>query len=124
LIRKNLPAGYVEGFDFGMIVYHVPLKIVPRTYNGKPLMYVALGAQKNFLALYMMGVYSDPKQSTYIKQAFAKAGLKLNMGKSCIRFTKIEQLPLPAIARLIRWTPMTRLIALHQHYHGKKKSSV
>lgn len=121
LIKKNLPAGYVEGFDYGMIVYFVPLKTQPETYNGKPLMYAALGAQKHFLALYLMGVYGDPKQTAYIKQAFAKAGLKLNMGKSCIRFTAIEQLPLPAITRLIRWTPMRRLIALHQKIHRKKK---
>jgi hypothetical protein len=121
LIKKNLPTGYQEVLLSGMICYVVPLRVEPNTYNGQPLYYIGLAAQKHFYALYLMGVYGDPKQSAYIKKAFATAGLKLNMGKSCIRFTTIEQLPLPAIARLIRWTPMRRLIDLHQTIHRKKK---
>jgi hypothetical protein len=121
LIKKNLPTGYQEVLLSGMICYVVPLRVEPYTYNGQPLYYIGLAAQKHFLALYLMGVYGDPKQSAYIKKEFTKAGLKLNMGKSCLRFTKIENLPLPAIARVVRWTPMPRLIAIHQKIHRKKK---
>ena len=62
LIRRNVPKGYQESIAFGQIAYAVPLEKYPKTYNGQPLMYLALAAQKNYYALYLLGPYGDPKQ--------------------------------------------------------------
>ena len=114
LIRKNLPRGYEEKMGFGMISYQIPLKRYPDTYNGQPLCYIGLAAQKNHLALYLMGVYGDPKQAAALKDAFAKAGKKLDMGKSCVRFKKADDLPLEAIGKIVAGTPPEAMIALYE----------
>lgn len=92
-ILAKLPKGYVETMDWGMISYQIPLERFPDTYNGRPLTYMALAAQKHNYALYTTCVSSDPKVSAWLRGAFAKAGKKLDMGKSCIRFRKLEDLP-------------------------------
>jgi len=101
LIVKNLPKGYRESINFGMISYEIPLEKFPNTYNGLPLMYMALAAQKNHNALYLMCVYGSPKQAQWLKEEFKKAGKKLNMGKSCLRFKTLNDLPLDAIAKVV-----------------------
>jgi uncharacterized protein YdhG (YjbR/CyaY superfamily) len=111
LIKKNLPKGYQEVVDWGMITYQIPLKTYPDTYNGKPLCYIALAAQKNHNALYVMGPYGDPGQRKFLEESFEKAGKKLDMGKSCIRFKTIDDLPLPAVAKVVASTPPEALIA-------------
>ena len=120
LVRKNLPKGYVESMSSGMLSWEIPLKTYPNTYNGKPLAYLALAAQKNGYSLYMMGAYADPKQVEEMKQAFAKAGKKLDMGKSCVRFKKPEDLELSAIARAIASTPPDRYIELYEAARSEK----
>jgi hypothetical protein len=105
VVVKNLPRGYRESMGFGMITYDVPLERYPNTYNGQPLCYAALAAQKNHYALYLMTVYGDPKQEKALKSAFEKAGKKLDMGKSCVRFKKLEDLPLAAIGKVIASVP-------------------
>src|SRR5687768_12214248 len=86
MIRKHLPKGYEERMNFGMIAYQIPLKTLPDTYNGQPLCYAGLAAQKNFNTLYLMVPYGDTKQRAALENAFKKAGKKLDMGKSCIHF--------------------------------------
>jgi hypothetical protein len=98
VILRNLPAGYEEGMNWGMISYEIPLERYPRTYNGQPLSYVALSAQKRYYALYLMGCYGKAEA---IEAAFAREGKKLDMGKSCVRFRTVEDLPLGVIADLI-----------------------
>ncbi len=120
-VNQAMPAGYEEGMLSGMIVWHVPLKRCPDTYNRQPLPYVGLAAQKNNYALYLMGVYGDAKQEKALKAAYADLGRKPDMGKCCVRFTALEHLPLDAIATLIAGMGVEALIAMHDTLHPKKK---
>ena len=104
LILRNLPEGYQETINWGMLSYEVPLETYPDTYNKKPLSYVGLAAQKNYNSLYLMSVYQDPADYQELIKAFDGMGVKPNMGKSCIRFKKLDQIPLEKIARLIAKT--------------------
>ena len=114
VIRKHLPKGYVETMNWGMIAYEVPLSRYPDTYNGQPLMYLALAAQKNNYALYLTCVNSDKARESELRQAFLDAGKKQDMGKSCVHFRKIDDLPLPAIGRIIASTPVDAFIARYE----------
>ena len=120
VVKKHLPKGYKEAVSSGMIVYCVPLEKYPDTYNQQPLCYVALAAQKNHNALYLMGAYSDPKQEKKLKDGFKKAGKKLDMGKSCLRFKKVEDLPLDVIGDVVAAMPPEQLIAIHEKVRTKK----
>lgn len=104
LILRNLPEGYQETINWGMLSYEVPLETYPDTYNKKPLSYVGLAAQKNYNSLYLMSVFQDPADYQELMEAFARMGVKPDMGKSCIRFKKLDRIPLEKIARLIAKT--------------------
>jgi hypothetical protein len=95
-----------------MLCYQIPLDRYPDTYNGQPLGYVALASQKNYCALYLMGAYMDPAQTAALKDAFKKAGKKMDMGKSCLRFRKPDDLPLDAVAKVIAAMPPEKFIAM------------
>jgi len=114
VIRKHLPKGYVETMNWGMIAYEVPLSRYPDTYNGQPLAYVALAAQKNNYSLYLNCTYSDTSREAEVRRAFADAGKKLDMGKSCVRFRKLDDLPLPAIGRIVASTPVDEFIKRYE----------
>lgn len=101
LILAHLPAGYQESMNWGMISYEIPLTTYPKTYNGQPLSYAALAAQKRYYSLYLMAVYQDAELLTALKETFRKAGKKLDMGKSCVRFRQLDELPLDAIGKFI-----------------------
>ena len=111
LINQHLPSGYQETYNWGMITYEVPLERYPNTYNGQPLSYLALAAQKNYFALYMLGAYSDTGQRKALEQAFAESGKKMDMGKSCLRFRRLDDLPLPALGEVIASTPVDAFIS-------------
>src|SRR5439155_6687617 len=95
----------------GMIMYCIPLERFLNTYNGQPLLYVALAAQKNYCALYLMGPHMDTEQLAGLRAAFREAGKKLDMGKSCVRFRKLEDLPLEAIGQVIARMPVKNYLA-------------
>jgi hypothetical protein len=114
LIRANLPAGFKEMIGYGMICYSVPLKTYPATYNGQPLCYAALASQKNYCSLYLTGVYSDPVQRRALEAAFKNAGKKLDMGKSCIRFKTVDDLPLEAIGLLVGSVSLESFVATYE----------
>ena len=114
VIRRNLPEGYGESMNWGMISYGVPLERYPSTYNKQPLCYVGLAAQKNYNALYLMRVYGDKAQEKRLRDAFKKAGKKLDMGKSCVRFKKAEDLPLDTIGEIVASTPVDKWIAVYE----------
>jgi len=114
LIVRHLPKGYEERVNWGMITYELPLERFPDTYNKQPLCYLALAAQKNYNALYMMGVYADKEQSRWLREEFKKEGKKLDIGKSCLRFRALDDLPLDAIGRIIASTPPKKMIALYE----------
>lgn len=120
VVLRNLPDGFTEAVSGGMITYCIPLERFPNTYNKQPLGYVALASQKNHIALYMMGAYGDPAEAKRIEEGFARAGKKLDMGKSCIRFRKLDDLPLDVIGESVSRTPPEKLIALHDAAHPPK----
>ena len=97
-VNAAIPPGYVERMAWGMISWEVPLAVSGPTYNGQPLVYAALAAQKNHNALYLNGVYASEERSTRLHEAFAAAGRKLDIGKSCIRFRRADDLALDAVA--------------------------
>jgi uncharacterized protein YdhG (YjbR/CyaY superfamily) len=101
VLRKNVPKGVVETMNWGMISYEIPLKRYPETYNGHPLTYAGLASQKNACSLYLMTVYMDPALERRLREAFQAAGLKLDMGKSCVRFRKADDLPLEEIGAIV-----------------------
>lgn len=119
-VLHHLPEGYRESMAYGMIGYSVPLERYPVTYNGQPLSFAALAAQKNYYALYLTCVYGSPQRERELREAFAAAGKKLDMGKSCIRFKSADDLPLDAIGRIIASTPPEALIAQHEAVHGRR----
>ncbi len=119
VILENLPDGYVESMNWGMITYEIPLEDHPDTYNGQPLAYAGLAAQKNYNALYLMGVYGDPRKEARLREGFERAGLKLNMGKSCVRFHKLKDLPLDVIGEIIASLPPQELIAIYEKHRKK-----
>lgn len=116
VVLRNLPAGYRESMSYGMIGYGIPLERYPDTYNGQPLAYAALAAQKNYYSLYLMNVYAEEGERA-LRNAFAAAGKKLDMGKSCIRFRRLDDLPLEVIGRIIAATPPEAYIA---HYEASR----
>ena len=103
-INQNLPNGFVETMQYGMISYVVPHSIYPKGYHCKPtdaLPFLSIASQKNFIAIYHMGIYSDPILLNWFQQAYAKVcTAKLDMGKSCIRFKKLDQIPFSLIGEL------------------------
>jgi hypothetical protein len=97
VILRNLPEGYEEG----MIGYYVPLSRYPDTYNGQPLAYAGVASQKNYMSIYLMGVYSSEATEQWFREEYKKSGKKLNMGKSCVRFKKLEDLPIDLIGEAV-----------------------
>ena len=101
LVLDHLPAGVEETMNWGMICYEIPLERYPETYNGKPLMYAGLAAQKHHYALYLHSVYSSEEVEQALRDAYADAGKKLDVGKSCVRFKRLDQLVPDALADAI-----------------------
>ena len=121
VILKNLDKGYEEGMLWGMIAWTIPLERFPDTYNKQPLAYVALAAQKNSYSLYLMGVYADKQQEATLNAAYEALGKKPDMGKSCVRFKAVEDLPLGAIASLVAGIGIDDYIAMQEKIRPKKK---
>ena len=100
-IVENLPDGYDEVMNWGMITYEVPLETYPNTYNGKPLMYAALASQKNHMSVYLTGYYMSPNVRDKFEKAYKNSGKRFDAGKSCIRFKKVDDLPLELLGKTI-----------------------
>jgi len=114
VILANLPDGYVETMNWGMITYEVPLERYPDTYNRQPLGYAALASQKRHMSLYLMGAYADPAAREWLERAYAERGKKLDMGKSCLRFKRLDDLPLDVIGTLVARTPVDEFLRLYE----------
>jgi len=120
VILKNLDPSCEEGMQYGMIGYYVPHRVYPKGYHvdpKQPLPFAALASQKNYMSLYMMSVYCgcvddtpENRHAQWFRDAWEKTGKKLDMGKSCIRFKKIEDLPLDVIGDAIRRIPASMYI--------------
>ena len=118
VIRKNLPKGYEEVINWGMICYQIPLERYRDTHNGQPLCYAALASQKHHMAVYLMCVYGGKEIAAWFREEFRKAGKKLDMGKSCVRFKKLEDLPLNVIGKAVKKVSPKAYIA---HYEAARK---
>ncbi len=116
-ILKNLPRGYAEGMQCGMIGYFVPHSVYPPGYHcdpKQPLPFGGLASQKNHMAIYLMCVYSDPELEAWFREAWAKTGKKLDMGKSCVRFKKLDDVALNVIGQVIRRVPVKKFIEFYE----------
>ena len=114
VILANLPKGYEECMSCGMIGYVVPHSIYPAGYHCDPrlpLGYANLGSQKNHMSLHLMTVYGDPAMEQWFRKAWQATGKKLDMGKACVRFKKLEDVPLEVIGQIIARVPVKAYIA-------------
>jgi len=122
VILQNLPDGYEEAMNWGMIAYEVPLSTYPDTYNGQPLAYAALASQKNHMAVYLTGIYMDEEARAKFEADYRATGKRFDVGKSCVRFRKLDDLPLPVIAEAIRYLPADEYVARVRAVHSPRKA--
>lgn len=121
VIKKNIPKGYEEIIQYGMISYVVPLTRYPDGYLNKkdvPLPFLSLAAQKHHLALYLMNLYGDPALERWFRAAWAKSGKKLDLGKSCLRFSSAEDLALDVVGEAVARTPVDAYV---ERYEAARK---
>ncbi len=118
VIKKNLPKGFKEGIGYGMMGYSVPHSLYPPGYHCNPkdpLPFMGIASQKNFIAVYHMGVYADPKLLKWFVTEHAKvSGKKLDMGKSCMRYKKPEDIPYDLIGQLASKITPQEWIAIYE----------
>ena len=122
IILKNLPEGYEEVMNWGMITYQVPLETYPDTYNRKPLMYAAMASQKKHMAVYLTGIYMDDKARREFEAAYRATGKRYDVGKSCVRFRKLEDLPLELIGESIALFGVTEFVERVKEARSVRKS--
>ena len=121
VILDNLPDGYEEAMNWGMITYQIPLSTYPGTYNGQPLMYGALASQKNHMAVYLSNIYADEKTAKWFEKTYQDSGKPMDIGKSCVRFKNLADLPLDLIAKTIALHKPADFIKIYEA--AKQKSS-
>lgn len=121
VVRRNLPAGYQEGMQYGMIGWFVPLERFPETYNGQPLGLAAIAGQKDYVSLYLNNVYGDPETERWFREAYAEAGKPLDMGKSCVRFRRLNDVPLDVIGAVIARTTVDAFVARYEAVRGSSR---
>ena len=122
VIKANLPSGMVERMNWGMITYEVPLRVCPNTYNGQPLAYAALASQKQYMSVYLMGIYGDDRLRTQFEEAYRASGKRMDIGKSCILFRSLADLPLDVIGAAIGEMNMADFVALHDQAASLRRS--
>ena len=110
--------GFEEVMLYGMISWVVPLERYPKTYNGEPLTIASLASQKNYMALYLHCAYVDEGLHDRFVERWAQSGLKLDMGKSCVRFRSLEHVALDAVGDAIAQTSAERHIAAYERGRG------
>ena len=123
IILENLPKGYEEGMQYGMIGYFVPHSVYPPGYHcdpKQPLPFAGLASQKNHISIYLMCIYSDRKHEAWFREAWAKTGKKLDMGKSCVRFKKIDDVLLKVIGQAVKRVSTKKFI---EHYESAVKGA-
>jgi uncharacterized protein YdhG (YjbR/CyaY superfamily) len=124
-IKTNLPAGFQECLSYGMIGYVVPHTLYPAGYHCDPklpLPFLSVAAQKNFIAIYHMGIYSNPELYNWFTEEYEKLGLKkLDIGKSCMRFKKTDDIPFELIGLLVSKMNPTDWITQYEAAFKKSK---
>ena len=124
VILSNLPEGFKEQLSYGMIGFVVPLSRYPEGYHakkGEPLPFLALASQKNYVALYHMGLYGDPKlEAWFVKEYAEQVPTKLDMGKSCIRLKNPDHIPYDLIAELVQQMSVDEYIDIYEKSINRK----
>jgi hypothetical protein len=123
VVNRNLPLGYAEGMAYGMIAWWVPLETFPDTYNGQPLGLAGLASQKNYMSLYLNTVYGSRDEEAWFKDRYAASGKKLNMGKSCLRFRRLDEVPLDVIGETIARADLDRTLAQYAEARGSSRKT-
>lgn len=121
-VNKHIPRGYDECLVWGTIGWTIPMSRYPDTHNKQPICYVAVSSQKNYCSLYLMGAFWSPSQLEQLKAAFKTEGKKLNMGKCCVHFETPDDLPLPAIGKLIAEISSEKWIEMYEQTRLMTKS--
>jgi hypothetical protein len=129
VVNANVDANVEEGMSYGMIGWYIPHRIYPQGYHcdpKQPLPYAGLASQKNYISLYLMWTYGDSEAETWLREQWQKAGLKLDMGKCCIRFKSIDDVPLDIVAKAVQRMPAKKFLAYYESMldsrTGKPKS--
>ncbi len=125
IIKKNLPKGFEECMSYGMIGFVIPHKIYPDGYHctpNLPLPFMNIASQKNFVAMYHMGLYGDSKLKTWFEEEYKKAvPTKMDMGKGCTRFKKMEHIPFKLIGELAKKITVKDYIDMYETNWKKSK---
>lgn len=124
VIRENLAKGFEEGMQYGMIAYYVPHSIYPAGYHcnpSQPLPFACVASQKKHMAVYLMTVYGDPAEERWLRERWTAAGKRLDMGKSCIRFASLDDVPLDVLGEAIRRVSVERHIATYESALGGRR---
>lgn len=119
VILANLPHGIEETMNWGMISYEIPLSRYPDTYNGQPLLFAALASQKNHMAVYLHSIYADPATREHFEAAYRATGKRMDVGASCVRFRRLEDLPLEVVADAISAVDVETYIARYEQARSK-----
>ena len=118
-VLANLPVGYSEEMSFGMIAYVIPLERFPDTYNGQPLMFAALASQKRHMSLYLMNVYAGGELEEWFVASYRATGKRLDMGKACVRFKTLDDLPLELVGEAIARTSVGEFLEIYSRARAK-----
>ncbi len=120
VILENLQAGYEEVMQYRMISYVIPLARYPKTYNKQPLAYLSLAAQKRYMSIYLMGVYCDRETESWFVQRYRDSGKRLDMGKACVRFRTLDDLPLDLVGEAVAMTSVEDFIQCYETARGSR----
>jgi hypothetical protein len=126
VIRKNLPKGMAEGMQYGMIGYSVPHKIYPAGYHcdpKQPLPFAGLASQKGHMSFYLCTLYQNPELEAWFRERMASAGKKLDMGKGCIRFRKLEDLPLDIVGEMVGRMTVAEVVANYEQQREQSRQA-
>lgn len=122
-INRNLPRGYEEGMQYGMIGWYVPHTVYPPGYHcnpTEPLPFAGLASQKNHMGLYLFGLYGNEEGVERFRREWEATGRKLDMGKACVRFRKLQDVPLEVLGAAVKRMPVKKFV---EHYEGNIRSA-
>ena len=120
LVLASLPSGYQEAMEWGMICYQVPLSISGPTYNQKPLAAVSIASQKNYISIYLLGIYASPEMTSEFHSRWQQSGKRLDMGKACVRFKTLDGADLETIAWACGLLTPTEFSAMYLAARGNR----
>jgi len=124
VINANLPTGFEERIQWGMISWCVPESVLPAkdVYNKQPLCLAGLASQKNHMAVYLLSVYGDKGLRGWFEKAYKQTGKKLDMGQSCVRFKSLDSLPVEIIGEAIAKVSVDKYVDTYRKVHGGKSA--